>query len=68
MPKNDHPVNEPECRLIEHFWAILKQQVYKNNWRAKNVKQFYRRIQYCLNKLYGYEQKTTAFFISQVKI
>ena len=37
--KNDSPVNVPECRPIENFWAILKQQVYKNNWRAKNVKQ-----------------------------
>ena len=49
--KIDNPVNVPECHPIENFWAILKQQVYKKNWRAKNVKQLYQRIQYCLNKL-----------------
>ena len=43
--KKDNPVNVQECRPIENFWAILKQQVYKNNWRAKNVKQLYQRIQ-----------------------
>ena len=49
--KNDNPVNGPEFHPIENFWAILKQRVYKNNWQAKNVKQFYQRIQYYLNKL-----------------
>ena len=49
--KNDNPVNVPECRPIENFWAILKQQVYKNNWQIKNGKQIYQRIQHCLNKL-----------------
>ena len=49
--KNDNPINVPECCPIENFWAILKQQVYKINWRAKNVKQLYQRIQYCLNEL-----------------
>ena len=27
--ENDNIVNEPECRAIENFWAILKQQVQK---------------------------------------
>ena len=49
--KNDNPVNAPECRPIENFLAILKQQVYKSNCQAKNVKQLYQRVQYCLNKL-----------------
>ena len=49
--KNDNPVNVPECRPIKNFWAILKQHVYKNNWRAKEVKQLYQTMQYCLNKL-----------------
>ena len=65
--KNDNPVNVPECRPIENFWAILKQQVHKNNWQAKNVKQLYQRIQYCLNKL---DMKNNGFFYqgSQVLI
>jgi len=37
VDKNDNPVNVPECRPIENFWSILKQQVYKNNWRAKTI-------------------------------
>ena len=49
--KIDNPVNVQECCPIENFWAILKQQVYKNNWRVKNVKKLYQRIQYCLKKL-----------------
>ena len=49
--KNDNPVNVPKCCPIENYWAILKQQLYKINWRAKNVKQLYQKIQYCLNKL-----------------
>ena len=31
VSKNDNAVNVPECCPIENFWAILKQQVYKNN-------------------------------------
>ena len=30
--KNNNPVNVPEYCPIEIFWAILKQQVNKNNW------------------------------------
>ena len=30
--KNNNSVNVPECHPIENYWAILKQQVYKNNW------------------------------------
>jgi hypothetical protein len=48
---DDNPANVPECRPIENLWGILKQQVYKNNWRAKNVKQLYQRIQYCLKNI-----------------
>ena len=29
--KNDNPVNVRECHPIEKLWAILKQQVCKNN-------------------------------------
>ena len=33
--KSNNPVDVPECCPIENFQAILKQQVYKNNCRAK---------------------------------
>ena len=44
VEKYENPANLPECRPIEQFWAILKEKVYKRNWRAKNLDQLRKRI------------------------
>ena len=49
--KEDNPPNLPECRPIENFWGILKGEVYKNNWQAKNLQQLENRIKLCLTKI-----------------
>jgi len=51
VEKRDNPPNVPECRPIEDFWSILKGEVYKNNWQAKDLKQLRNRITYCLKKI-----------------
>ena len=51
VPKIENPANVPESRPIEDFWGDLKREVYKKNWRAKNVEQLIRRIRYCLRKM-----------------
>ena len=48
---SDNPPNLPECRPIEQFWALLKTQVYKSNWQAKNLEQLRNRIRYCVSKV-----------------
>ena len=40
-----------ECRPIEDFWSILKGEVYKNNWQAKDLDALRKRIVYCLKKI-----------------
>lgn len=37
IPKEQNPLNVPQLRPIENFWAYLKRKVYNNNYRAKNV-------------------------------
>jgi len=51
VQKNDNPPNLPECRPIEDFWAIVKCQVYKNNWQANNLDQLKRKIETVIRNL-----------------
>lgn len=51
VAKEDSPANVPECRPIEDFWSILKGLVYKGNWKAENLDQLKKRIQYYLKKV-----------------
>lgn len=44
----DNPTNLPECRPIEDFWSLIKGEVYKNGWEAKDLKQLENKIKYCL--------------------
>ena len=37
VPKLTYQTNVSKARPIEDFWAILKQKVYKDDWKAKNV-------------------------------
>ena len=57
--KNDNPVNVAQKKTF-----ILKQQVYKNNCRAKKVKQLYQSMQYYRNKL---DMNLVQRFFSSVK-
>lgn len=36
VPKVDNPTDEPQCRLIEKFWALCK---FESNETAKNLTQ-----------------------------
>ena len=51
VPKSRNPTNLPQCRPIEDFFGQLAQMVYKENWKAKNVKQLQNRIRNCLRKI-----------------
>ena len=47
ITKDINPPNCPQIRPIEHYWSILKQKVYENNWSAKKCDQLIRRIKSC---------------------
>jgi hypothetical protein len=51
VEKAANPANLPEVRPIEDLWGIIKAQVYKNNWQAKNLVQLRTRIKKCFKKL-----------------
>lgn len=51
VPKEKNPPNVPQLRPIEDFWGMLKQEVYRHNWKADDIEQLKRRIQSCLRKL-----------------
>jgi hypothetical protein len=36
VPKADNPLNVPQVRSIEHFWALLARAVYAKGYEAKN--------------------------------
>ncbi|RWS20571.1 uncharacterized protein B4U80_05270 [Leptotrombidium deliense] len=44
IPKSHNPVNVPQLRPIERFWAILKRNVYANGYCARNLKQLKKRV------------------------
>ena len=37
VPKWCNPANVPKARPIEDFWGNLKEDVYKGDWRAKDL-------------------------------
>ena len=51
VEKYRNPTNVPQCRPIEDFFGILKANVYKNGWSAKNIRQLQNRIRLCLRKI-----------------
>ena len=51
VEKYENPANLPECRPIEMFWSNIKQKVYANGWKAKDVNELEKRIQDCLKKI-----------------
>lgn len=51
VAKELNPPCVPQMRPVEDFWGILKTEVYRGNWRAKNLDQLKNRIRYCLNKI-----------------
>lgn len=51
VQKEENRPNLPECRPVENFWSILKGEVYKNNWQAKDLDQLKQRIRYCLKNI-----------------
>ena len=40
--------NLPKARPIEDFWANLKAEVYKGDWRASNLDELQKRIVECI--------------------
>lgn len=46
-----NPANLPKARPIEDFWANLKAEVYKNDWKARNITELKNRINLCLRQL-----------------
>lgn len=48
VEKFENPANLPEARPIERFWALLKAQVYKNDWKASNLEELEKKIRFCI--------------------
>lgn len=42
--KSINPANLPKARPIEDFWGDLKEKVYKEDWKAKNLDELKQRI------------------------
>lgn len=49
--KSVNPANLPKARPIEDFWANLKADVYKGDWKAKNLEELEKRIRQCLKEM-----------------
>jgi hypothetical protein len=64
VPKDLNPPNVPQLRPIEDFWGWLKQLVYQQGWKGKNLEQLQRRIKYCLGKV---DQGAVRNMMEQVK-
>ncbi len=43
--------NLPKARPIEDFWANLKKQVNKEDWKANNLAELKNKILSCLGKI-----------------
>lgn len=50
VDKYHNPTNVPQCRPIEDFFGLLTNVVYRNGWKADNLKQLQNRIRLCLRK------------------
>ena len=51
VDKKDNTTNLPEARPIEDFWALVKNKVYENNWKAKHLEQLEVKIRKCLKEM-----------------
>ena len=51
VDKPDNPANVPEIRSIEKFWALLKAEVYKEGWEARNLKELEKKYFFILKTL-----------------
>ena len=51
VEKYENPANLPECRPIERLWKLIKQKVYANAWKAKNLNELEKRIRDCIKKI-----------------
>jgi len=51
VSKDMNPPAVPHLRPIEDYWALLKAEVYKRNWKAENLEQLKNRIKYCIHKV-----------------
>ena len=59
VPMGDNPLNVPQARPIENFWANLVLKVYDKGWKAQTNTQLIRRIR---NKLKDFDQKELQEF------
>lgn len=48
--KERNVANAPELRPIEDFWSAIKRSVYDKCWKAENLDQLRKRIEYCFKK------------------
>ena len=44
VPKYLNPANNQKATPIEDFWALLKQKLYHNNWKANLVAKLKKKI------------------------
>lgn len=51
VPKERNPTNLPQCRPVEDLFGKLASEVYKNNWKASNLRELKNRIRLCLRKM-----------------
>lgn len=51
IPKDMNPANVPKARPIEDFWANLKAEVYKGDWKATTLKELENRIKLCIRRM-----------------
>lgn len=65
VPKEANPPNVPQVRPIEHYWALLCQEVYKNGWEAKTTTHLVNRIRSSVKKL---DLKVVQAMMSSVPI
>lgn len=64
VSKDANLPNVPVARPIEHFWALLSQIVYENNWSAQNPQQLKSRILRSVRKI---DMKVVQDMMSKVK-
>jgi hypothetical protein len=63
IPKDMNPANVPKARPIEDFWANLKAEVYKGDWKATTLKELENRIKLCTLCTYRYVFSYSSRFI-----
>ncbi len=51
VDKSINPPKVPQLRPIEHFWSILKNEVYADGWEATNKEMLIAKINKCISSL-----------------